>query len=530
MRNKFLELLNLTRKAKQQGIGMQRRLLVYWISMMLVVFATFLVLLSAAGVFSDSEEKLQQILGIQQKTMVTDLNTQLGRLTAQGIRLSEDASAILEDHLFASSIQTLNNNPEQLRMLEEELYIKLKTALQSNPCNGIWVLLDATTNTAAKGAERSRAGLYIRFANLNDKDAIDQDVTLYRGIPDIARENQMELHNRWRQEFNTANILGYDVATGQTVNRLADSCVWTGRVRLPETWEDVTQLMVPILDGDGSVCGLCGIELSDLYFRLSYPSVESDFGNMITVLAPIRDGQLILPRGMIGSREGIALQDGESLAVREGKHFNTYTGSERGYLGVHTLVDMRMADGSQMAAVTLIPEETYLRTSATNNAVWIIGSMILLAAMLAVSVYLSRKYVQPISQSLAAIQSGEPVPEALSGISEIDALLSFVRSRAAQTENSLPPEIMELLDAFAARAQTLTPTERNILKYYAEGKDREEIAEIACISIHTVRKHTGNMYQKLEVSAREELMLYMDLFRRCGRLDELFKGGIRDEA
>ena len=161
MRNKFWELLNLTWKAKQQGIGMQRRLLVYWISMMLVVFATFLVLLSAAGAFSDSEEKLQQILCIQQKTMVTDLNTQLGRLTAQGIRFSEDASAILEDHLFASSIQTLNNNPEQLRLLEEELYIKLKTALQSNPCNGIWVLLDATTNTAAKGAEDSRAGLLV---------------------------------------------------------------------------------------------------------------------------------------------------------------------------------------------------------------------------------------------------------------------------------------------------------------------------------------------------------------------------------
>ena len=48
------------------------------------------------------------------------------------------------------------------------------------------------------------------------------------------------------------------------------------------------------------------------------------------------------------------------------------------------------------------------------------------------------------------------------------------------------------------------------------------MAELAYISIHTVRKHNANMYQKLGVGSRDELMLYLELFRRCGRLDELF--------
>ena len=49
----------------------------------------------------------------------------------------------------------------------------------------------------------------------------------------------------------------------------------------------------------------------------------------------------------------------------------------------------------------------------------------------------------------------------------------------------------------------------------------QEAAEKAFISIHTVRKHNANIYQKLNVNSRDELMLYIDLFRRCGRLNEL---------
>ena len=86
---------------------------------------------------------------------------------------------------------------------------------------------------------------------------------------------------------------------------------------------------------------------------------------------------------------------------------------------------------------------------------------------------------------------------------------------------ALPPDIAELFDTFSERAETLTPSERKILKYYAEGREISEVAELAFISIHTVRKHNANIYQKLRVGSRDELMLYLELFRRCGRLEEL---------
>jgi DNA-binding CsgD family transcriptional regulator len=90
-----------------------------------------------------------------------------------------------------------------------------------------------------------------------------------------------------------------------------------------------------------------------------------------------------------------------------------------------------------------------------------------------------------------------------------------------QPDQTLPKDVALLFDEFAQKAASLTASEKNILKYYAEGLDVQETAEKAFISIHTVRKHNANIYQKLSVSSRDELMLYIDLFRRCNRLHEL---------
>lgn len=85
----------------------------------------------------------------------------------------------------------------------------------------------------------------------------------------------------------------------------------------------------------------------------------------------------------------------------------------------------------------------------------------------------------------------------------------------------LPPDVAELFDTFSENAKMLTATERRILQYYIDGHEVAEVYELAFISIHTVRKHNANIYQKLDVNSRDELMLYIDLFRRCGRLQEL---------
>ena len=88
----------------------------------------------------------------------------------------------------------------------------------------------------------------------------------------------------------------------------------------------------------------------------------------------------------------------------------------------------------------------------------------------------------------------------------------------------LPPAMEELFESFSDKAKELSSAERRILKYYIDGYDTADIPELAFVSIHTVKKHNHSIYQKLNVSSRDELMLYIELFRRCGWLDKLSSG------
>lgn len=89
------------------------------------------------------------------------------------------------------------------------------------------------------------------------------------------------------------------------------------------------------------------------------------------------------------------------------------------------------------------------------------------------------------------------------------------------TPGALPPGMEDLLRTFAEKVRTLSSAERRILGFYIEGHDTADIPDLAFISIHTVKKHNHSIYQKLGVASRDELLLYIELFRCCERLEEL---------
>lgn len=99
------------------------------------------------------------------------------------------------------------------------------------------------------------------------------------------------------------------------------------------------------------------------------------------------------------------------------------------------------------------------------------------------------------------------------------AMLTRLYNQGDKTQ--LPAEMQALFDTFAQKAVTLSAAERRILQYYMQGYEIAEIPDHAFVSINTVKKHNRSIYQKLGVSSRDELMLYIELFRCCGRLEEL---------
>ena len=189
---------------------MQRKLMLYWVSMILVVFAAVILLLSIAGAFSRDDEQLHEVMELHLSNTGDTLASQLDHLTAQSLNLSKELSREIEGALVQEgiSLQEVNDDPERLLKLQQIMYPLVNTTLQTANCNGAYVILNATANTTLEVADHSRSGLYLRYTNLSASNPVAPTVVYFRGIPDIARQKDLELHNRWNLEFDTDQIPG----------------------------------------------------------------------------------------------------------------------------------------------------------------------------------------------------------------------------------------------------------------------------------------------------------------------------------
>ena len=497
------------------------------LSILPVAKSTEVLLLSILGVLPGMDFKVREMLSAQQKNTLSTMTEQTDIMMARSISLSEDITKELNQCLTANgkTFSNLNDNPQLIMDLEAALYPSLKSALDVKYCSGVFVVLDATVNTKTEYADTSRMGIYLRLSDLKAVNTSRQHVVFFRGNADIARAEQVQLHNRWNLEFDTSALSGYEQIMQFDGNRLVESCLWTDRLELSDTWEDVQLLYVPVLDSTGKVRGLCGMEMSNLYFRLSYPMVEGSCGNIVTVLAPVdKKGNIYLDKAMFGDTKETYLSPSGTMTVKKGKYYNTYSTAFGNYIGRHELLGLKSCNGMPLAVLTLISEANYEKLTADNRRDWIIGTLLFLILLLVVSVGMSHRFVKPILRSLKALQEDTLTDENLSGISEVDALVDFMQKKrnTEKLENGgIPPNIEEMLKAFALRVETLTPSERMVLQYYVDGYTIQEIASLLYISIGTARKHNTNMNRKLGITVREELMLYIELFRKCDQLDKL---------
>ena len=173
--------------------------------------------------------------------------------------------------------------------------------------------------------------------------------------------------------------------------------------------------------------------------------------------------------------------------------------------------------------------------------------------MLAYCLFTSKKYVAPIFRKLEQLKYSESDGEQLK-IREIDDLLAHFEERASAYEKQLnilqaakeaaeeealrtkkeyekaleeyelaQSEIMHLSEEskteivledyeyFICNLKTLTPRELCIYELYIEGKSTAEIAAVVGIKENTVKYHSKNIYSKLGISSRKQLLRFASL-------------------
>ena len=164
----------------------------------------------------------------------------------------------------------------------------------------------------------------------------------------------------------------------------------------------------------GAFTASCGVELSALYFQMSYPALDGKFGSAVTVLAPLRGRPAHALRGA-----GRQRQRHLSGRTRDPRHppgallqTEYDSGSERLYRPAPDLQISRGEAGDTVWARRHPDTAGQLRRIHCGRAkkTWVIAALGCFWRSRLLSFFLSRRFVRPITDSLKRFQL-EEMPE-----------------------------------------------------------------------------------------------------------------------
>ncbi len=516
---RFRELCLAIKAGLTGGGKLRRRLLAYLILLALLLMAFVAAALALLGVFSTVESDAAALLRAHLSTYVRGVTAHYGGVAAQGIRLSETLSEIVGKHGPGAS--AFNDDPARLYAVQQEAYAALADALARTEASGAFFILDATVNTGlAEGAE-SRSGVYLKLANVNAAKPVDAELLLYRGAMELARAQGISPHNKWDLEVDVSKLPAYAMLKAQQPGRLAERYCIGNAAALPGTWERAMALYVPIYRADGAFLGVCGFEISAIYYKHVHASAVSDLNHVTGVLARLTDGgrTLDVSAGLeSGVMDGYFSKLGvQTLQVARLRSFALYAAEKAAYIGMQEAVSLAplAEDGSagSWTVAVMVPKEDYdAAVNASKLKFFLAAGGLFLLAVFG-SACISRKYVLPILSGLELLKS--PVRTERSGVPEIDDLMDYLAAQDALAQKAEPEasgneaEDDAAFAHFVENTATLSAAERAVFDLYLKGLTAREIAETLYLSINTIKTHNRRIYAKLNVSSRKELMAFI---------------------
>ena len=491
-----------------------------------------------------AQEELHEALDRQMRFFRHELIQDFENLAILSVQLSENISALIDEQL--SDGATIDEfSSEELTELQDVMLEPVKQKLLQADCSGAFVLLDTTVNHDMDKAEHSRNGIYLQ-CNGSSLPYVSS-VLLYRGNPQTSKNHGIMPHRKWRLEFDTSLFPNYDELTGKEYTSLEESFHFTDFFTLPGTSEKAILLTIPILGENGTFYGLCGFELSQGYFKSVYVQ-PTELDRQLCVLASVNNGAIEMDNSLsCGTDSGFYLYPGDAVSYRESKSGLCVFEGERTYIGLLESINIT-GQSENMALAIMIPKadyDTQVKENTLHIAVFIV---LLLFFGIICCLFFSKKFLSPIINGLKEFkESGTPPHK--TNVSEIDDLFDFIAQKDSEYEEQiriLVDEKQDLLTEytrvqtnlerlvdkksdeidsdsfrmFLANLDTLTNREREIFDLYLSGKRAKEIHEILGMSENTVKFHNKNIYSKLGISSRKQLLQYATLMREQEERDK----------
>ncbi|NLA86444.1 MAG: hypothetical protein GX847_04010, partial [Clostridiales bacterium] len=444
------------------SLTMSRRLFFYTFTLFLLIGTILAGCIMLSGRFQVVERSTASMLETQLSVYEQNIRIHFDHTAALGLNMSADLSIQLEEWLEQEGFEfeDLNGNPDAIAQLELFLYSTLHQSIALTDCSGVYFLLDVTANPDLPGADRSKSGLYLKIANLNVVHPINMKLLQYRGSTAVGNNNGLEYHNMWALEYNADDFPNYDLVMSHANADLNSCYLFTDSMKLPGTWEKAMLLCVPIVSDSGDIYGICGFEISQLFYKLYYAhaSANSRLSGILTMAG--EDG-LRADSGLeSGTLLGYFANLTGTLSISNGPGFQIFDSGEHQLAGLKKSIKLSPVRGEHTLAV-MIPKADYEALRMRNiqeNAVIII--LIIFVTALG-SIQMSRLYVKPILAGLSQVRSQGTCD--ITNIREIDDLLEYLSQKdaemeaAAAAENRQQQKTVTLYEEFVKNIETHSP-------------------------------------------------------------------------
>ncbi|HPT78764.1 MAG TPA: LuxR C-terminal-related transcriptional regulator [Candidatus Atribacteria bacterium] len=522
-----------SKKLSALNMSMRIKLFLFLVVLVLTMILGVIAVLLATGKFTAGLLESETLLTKELNHVYQGMSKNLGQLSAQAVEFSRSLSRGIEHELNKLSIAPaeLAAHPEYLERITDSQFDNAYFYLLTSKCSGVFFILDATINPLLDFAQSSKAGLYIKNMEPNIISSSSPTIVTLRGYPSVSRERGFALHTQWKMEFDISDAAYYHIpfqaALEHRDKSLSQLYYWTPAFLLPGTSEEVILISVPLVDSNGDVFGVCGFEVSSMLFKLSYMPDTSIFRRIFCTLSPYHGKYLDMSNSLFaGGYSARTYSSGSprlELADMSGGLWVYEQQDDKIYLGKHKEIrlypDNSVFAADKWATAVLVPREDMVGHISRLNTTLYFGLVMLVIAGMVVSYALSRKFIQPISVGIDAIKSDDFDSVPKTRIIEIDDLIAYLMSRRKELARSggVQDSSIVMLDEFLENINKLSPAERNVFNLYAKGLNAKEIADILYLSINTIKTHSKRIYAKLNVTSREELILYVNMLKELGK-------------
>lgn len=536
---KYLDIKSLVKQFGSEGLSMRRRFAFYVFSVICLFLAVIVILLNLFGILNPTDRQIMNDLNARLSSCSDRIERNCDELAACAISFSDQLEQSIQDYLTENylAFDDLKNDSEALDALQNRLYDSVYLNMQVAPASGAFYILDTTVNSHSDVPLFS--GIYLKYINLYSENTVNNDFSIYRGSFSTGKSRGINFHSGWRNESST----DFFEHCNETFSD-GTHYVLSYAATIPDTWERARYIYVPIRGYDDNIIGVCGFEINDLLFQLSNKSENGQWGDIVYGLIDEADG---VCSGQFSSNR---YNTSDVLYIKNRNNSQLFDFGNEKCVGLTQ--EIHLGNRTFQSAV-MFPEaqyESFIRKGQIN-----IMLIFLIVAILAAvcCIFISKKYVSPILKKIEQVKAKENYGEQLR-IREIDDLFAFLEEKdnyyeqqlddlenakrfaeeearrakeeyekAAQKYELAQSEIDRLAEKhkedivpeeynfFVENLGMLTPAENRVYELYLSGKTAKEITEILHITENTLKYHNKNIYSKLGISSRKQLLRFAAL-------------------